>query len=57
MDNDISQDKITVLCKKFKGIRNVYYIKDEWKLLGGKDSPADAHNKVFEFLLKHKKKY
>lgn len=57
MDNDVPQDKITVLCKKFKGIRNVYYIKDEWKLLGEKDSPADAHNKVFEFLLKHKKKY
>jgi hypothetical protein len=57
MDNDVPQDKITVLCKKFKGIRNVYYIKDEWKLLGEKDSPADVHNKVFEFLLKHKKKY
>lgn len=54
LDNDVPLDEIKYMCSKFKGIRNVYYIKDKHDLLGAKDSPADAKNKIFEYLMKYK---
>lgn len=57
MDNDIPVEELRFLCEKFKNIRNVYYIKDKWNLLGKKDSPADMPNKIFDFLMRFKVKY
>jgi DNA primase len=56
-DKDISLKHIRSECEQFYGIRNVYYIYDKYDLLGEKDSPSDANNKIFNFLLKHKIKY
>lgn len=57
LDNDVPIDEIKYMCSKFKGIRNVYYIKDKYDLLGAKDSPADAKNKIFAYLMKNKIKF
>lgn len=57
MDKDIQIDEVRHLCSKFYNIRNVYYTYDAYDLLGAKDSIADAPNKIFNFLMKHKVKY
>lgn len=57
MDKDVPLEEVKFICSKFKGIRNIFYIYDKYSLLGEKDSPADARNKVFEYLLKYKIKY
>ncbi len=57
MDNDVPEDEVRAMCDKFYGIRKVSYIKDRWGLLGEKDSPADARNRVFNFLFKHRTTY
>lgn len=57
MDNDVSIEEVRHMCSKFYRIRNVSYIKDKWDLLEDKQSPADAKNKVFNFLLKFRNKY
>lgn len=56
-DKDVEDKDIFKACKKFKGIRNVYYIKDTENILGEKDSPADASNEDFNRLLANKVKY
>lgn len=56
-DKDIPLKHIRSECERFYGIRNIYYIYDKYDLLGEKDSPADANNKMFNYLLKHKIKY
>lgn len=56
-DKDVDDESIYKACNKFKGIRNVFYIKDTYNILGEKDSPADASNIDFNFLLKNKIKY
>jgi RNA polymerase subunit RPABC4/transcription elongation factor Spt4 len=56
-DKDIPLDHVEYTCDKFYGIRNVSYIYDKWDLLGKKESPADAHNKVYNYLFKHRVKY
>lgn len=56
-DKDQSKEHIKELCSKFSKYRNVYYIWDKWDLLGEKDSPADANNKTYNFLMKYKVKY
>ena len=57
LDNDVPLKKVYETCEKFYQIRNVYYIHDKYDLLGAKDSPADARNQIYQFLLKHKVKY
>lgn len=57
MDKDIHIDEVRHLCSKFYNIRNVYYTYDSYDLLGEKDSIADAPNKIFNFLIRHKIKY
>lgn len=57
MDNDVPIEEIRFMCEKFNNIRNVYYIKDRWNLIGAKDSPADMPNKIFDFLMRFKIKY
>lgn len=49
-DKDICIDEVRHACEKFKNIRKVSYIRDEWDILNEKDSPADARNKDFQFL-------
>ena len=57
LDKDQSKEDIKEICKKFCKYRNVYFIWDKWNLLGEKDSPADANNKTYNFLMKYKVKY
>ena len=53
-DKDISLLHILTECEKFYGIRKISYIYDKWDLLNEKDSPADAPNKIYNFLFKHR---
>lgn len=57
LDNDVPLPEIWHICEKFYGLRNVYYIQDDWGLLGAKDAAADKPDKIYSFLLKHKKRY
>lgn len=54
LDKDVPIEEVWDICEKFYNIRKVSYIWDSWGLLGDKDSPADAPNKIFEFLLKYR---
>lgn len=56
-DKDVELDFIKDECKKFKGLRNVYYIYDELGLLKEKESPADKHLKIWKVLHSRKIKY
>jgi DNA primase len=57
MDKDVSLTEVRFMCEKFYRRKNVYYIVDKYNLIGDKDSPADASNKIFNYLMKHKVKY
>ena len=57
LDNDVPIEEVRHICEQFYHIRNVSYVKDRWNLLGDKDAPADAENKVYNFLIKHRVKY
>ena len=57
MDKDVSEEEIWHICAKFYHRRRVSYIYDKYDLLGKKDSPADALNKVYNFLFKHRIHY
>lgn len=57
LDKDIPIEHIRHCCEKFYGIRKISYIYDKYDLLKSKDSPADASNKVFNYLFKYKKDY
>jgi len=56
-DEGVSLEHIRRECEKFKGVRNVYYIFDKWKVLKHKESPADRLNKQYQILKKYKIKY
>lgn len=57
LDKDVDINEVRFICEKFYHIRPVSYIYDKWNLLGAKDSPADANNKIYQFLFKHRVKY
>lgn len=57
MDKDVDINHIRSMCEPFYGIRNVYYVFDEYGMLKSKESPADKHNKVFNVLWNRKIKY
>lgn len=57
LDKDQPKEYVEEICSKFSKYRNTYYIYDKWDLLGCKDSPADANNKTYNFLMKYKVKY
>lgn len=57
LDDDVPIEEVRHICEQFYHIRNVSYVKDRWNLLGDKDAPADAENKVYNFLIKHRVKY
>lgn len=56
LDEGIDINHIRKECDKFYPIRKVSYIYDKWDLIkkSSKDSPADMHNKIYHFLLKHR---
>ena len=56
-DKDIPLKHIRSECSRFYGIRNIFYIYDKHDLLKEKESPTDANNKIFNYLLKYKIKY
>lgn len=57
MDKDVPIEEIWCMCEKFYGIRKVSYICDRHNLLGPKDSPADASNKLYKILFKYREPY
>ncbi len=58
VDNDIPLEEIRHMCEKFYHLRKVSYIYDRWGLLKQKKmSPADANNKVYDYLFKHRVVY
>lgn len=56
-DKDVPEEYMWSECNHFFGIRNCYYIIDQHGLLGDKDSPCDAPNKIYNYLLKYKISY
>lgn len=57
LDNDVSIDEIRFMCEKFYNFKNVSYIKDSYNLLGEKDSPCDASNKIYKKLFANRIAY
>lgn len=57
LDKDVNINEVRHICNKFYHIRQVSYIWDKWDLLGNKDAPMDANNKIYQFLFKHRVKY
>lgn len=57
LDKDVPVEEVWHICEKFYNLRKVSYIWDKYDLLSEKDSPADAKNKIYEFLFKYKKIY
>ena len=58
LDKGININHIRSICDKFYGIRQVYYMYDKYNIIKGeKDSPADAENKIYDYLFKYKIKY
>jgi len=57
LDKDVDINEIRHLAEKFFRHRKVSYIYDKWELLNAKDSPADACNKIYNFLFQHRVVY
>lgn len=57
LDKDVPIEEVRAMCEKFYHVRKVSYIWDKWDLLQPTDSPADAPNKVYNFLFKHRVVY
>ena len=57
MDKDVRIEEVWSMCEKFYRIRKVSFIYDKWGILGKKDSPADASNKLYNFLFKYRTVY
>lgn len=57
LDNDVPIEEVRYICEQLHLRKSVSYVKDRWNLLGDKDAPADAENKVYNFLIKHRVKY
>lgn len=57
LDKDVPIEEVRHMCEKFYNSRKVSYIYDKWGLLKEKDSPADAPNKIYNFLMKYRISY
>lgn len=57
MDKDVPIEEVRAICEKFYRIRKVSYMYDRWNIIDSKDSPADANNKIYDFLFKHRVTY
>lgn len=56
-DKDIDINHVRHCCEKFYHIRKVSYMYDRWGIIGDKDSPADARNQIYEFMVKYRTVY
>ena len=56
LDKDVPEQESIDMCNQFKGIRNAYYLYDKYDILDEKDAPIDKGIKIFNYLLKYKKK-
>ena len=54
MDKDIPLEHVRMECNKFYNIRKVSYIWDSLDLLKPKQSPMDAKNIIYKYLLKNR---
>jgi DNA primase len=57
LDKDVPIEEIWSICERFYRKRKVSYIWDKYDLLQKKDSVADASNKVYDYLFKHRVVY
>lgn len=57
LDKDVPKVEVWSICEKFFRARKVSYIWDKHNLLGKKDSPADASNKIYDYLYKYRIEY
>ena len=57
LDKDIPIEEVRAMCERFYRIRNVSYVYDKHNLLDEKQSPADASNKIYNFLIKYRTRY
>lgn len=57
LDKDIPIEEVWSICDRFFRFKKVSYILDKYDLLDSKDSPADAPNKIYEYLFKHRVVY
>lgn len=57
LDRDVPIEEVWSICERFYLKRKVSYIWDSHNLLGEKDSPADANNKIYNFLFKYRVVY
>lgn len=57
LDKDVPIEEIWSICERFYLKRKVSYILDSHNLLSEKDSPADANNKIYNFLYKYRIEY
>lgn len=56
-DKGVSLNHIRYTCEKFYKIRPISYVWDNFNLLKDKEAPADVHDKLYKYLLKHKTIY
>lgn len=56
-DKDVDINHVRHCCEKFYHIRKVSYIYDRWGVIGEKDSPVDARNQIYEFMIKYRVVY
>ena len=54
LDKDVPIEEIWSICDRFYLKRKVSYIFDKHDLLDSHDSPADACNKIYDYLFKHR---
>lgn len=57
MDKDVDINHVRSLCENFYNLRKVSYIWDDWNMLKEKESPADAHDKIYQFMFKNRVAY
>ena len=57
MDKDVSLHHIRSMCERFYGLRNIYYMYDNYGILKNKESPMDLHYKKYNYMFKYKIKY
>ena len=57
LDKDVQEEEIWSMCERFYLKRKVSYIWDKHNLIGEKDSAADACNKIYDYLYRHRIEY
>ena len=57
LDKDVPIEEVWSMCSRFFRQRKVSYIWDTYDLLGKKDCAADACNKIYNYLYKHRVEY